>query len=125
MQKITIYCQHCGKKINPDKSERELNMISEDPKLGEVIATCNHCQHKQRIAIFDQEQVDLILQRKELQKRIRIAQKGMEFRKSLFRQKKYKDMLQEDNRLKNKLKKRSIALMKVAESAEAMKEGSD
>lgn len=120
MNKITTFCEQCGRKLDPDKCKTQLHMISEDPKLGEVIATCSHCLHQQRIAVFDQTQVDLILQRKELQKRIRIAQKGMDFRKSAFRQQKYKEMLQQDKELKNQLMKRTIALMKVVDSAEGV-----
>lgn len=123
MSRITIHCEKCNRKLDPDKCKTELHMISEDPKLGEVIATCSHCQHKQRISVFDQMQVDLILQRKELLKRIRIAQKGMDFRKSAFRQQKYKEMLQQDKELKNQLMKRTIALMKVVDSAESVGRG--
>ena len=78
---MKISCKECGHEIDLDKSEKDLRIISERPRLGEVYVTCSHCRHDQRIAAFDQKTVDLIMERAQLRHRIEIAAGRLAFRK--------------------------------------------
>ena len=120
MKGITSYCEQCGKKLKRDECKIEVHIINKDPLLGEITATCPNCQHTQRISVFDHEYMELFTQWKALLKRIQIAEKGMDFRKGAFRQRKYRELIQQEKDLKNKLIERTISLLKIIESAEKL-----
>ena len=61
---MKLKCENCGHDIDLDKTEKDLRIISDQPKLGEVFVTCCHCDHEQRIEI---------------------AARGLAFRKGAFR----------------------------------------
>ena len=84
---------------------------------GEVFVACCHCGHEQRIAVFDQDTVELIMKRKQLQHRIEIAARGLAFRKGAFREKTYLRMIKEDDDLKDQIAKRMNNLTTVVDNA--------
>lgn len=114
---MKMKCEKCGHEIDLDKTEKDLKIISEQPKLGEVFVTCCHCDHEQRIAVFDQDTVELIIKRKQLQHRIEIAARGLAFRKGAFRKKTYLRMIKEDDDLKDQIAKRMNNLTTVVDNA--------
>lgn len=114
---MKMKCEKCGHEIDLDKTEKDLKIISEQPKLGEVFVTCCHCDHEQRIAVFDQDTVELIMKRKQLQQRIEIAARGLAFRKGAFRKKTYLRMIKEDDDLKDQIAKRMNNLTTVVDNA--------
>lgn len=110
-------CEKCGYEIDLDKTEKDLRIISEHPKLGEVFVTCCHCNHEQRIAVFDQDTAELVMKRKKLQQRIEIAGRGLAFRKGAFRKKTYLKMIKEDDDLKDQITTRMSNLTTVIDNA--------
>ena len=114
---MKLKCKKCGCEIDLDKTEKDLRLISDQPKLGEVYVTCCHCNHEQRIAVYDQATVELIMKRKQLQQRIDIAARGLRFRKGAFRKKTYLRMIKEDDDLKDQIAKRMNNLTTVVDNA--------
>lgn len=114
---MKLKCKKCGCEIDLDKTEKDLRLISDQPKLGEVYVTCCHCNHEQRIAVYDQATVELIMKRKQLQQRIEIAVRGLRFRKGAFRKKTYLKMIKEDDDLKDQITKRMSNLTSVINEA--------